>query len=285
VKSPSGGEFLRKIPGFFAFFVVLCFPKIVSAQQPIRVNCGGPSYTDSRRQLWQADTGYSGGTSETIATSISGTPDPLLYEDYRWNPTSYSFKVPNGPYQVNLYFAEANPKSETVGARVFNVSLQGTTVFPNLDIYAAAGADAALIKSTNLNVTGSSITIGFAHVSGLSPKISAIEILSLPMAASPALVLNFKYPDGTPVAGTLNYSIASSLLSFQGNDPLVNGSAQAVLFANPSAMGISTQFQVNLSLTDTAGHVLWQFSIGMNPAQVNLGAVQSSGLNVVVQKM
>jgi hypothetical protein len=50
-------------------------------------------------------------------------------------------------------------------------------------------------------------------------------------------------------------------------------------------MGISAQFQVALSLTDTAGHVIWQFNIGMNPAQVNIGAVQSSALNVVVQKM
>jgi hypothetical protein len=58
-----------------------------------------------------------------------------------------------------------------------------------------------------------------------------------------------------------------------------------VIFANPSAMGISAQFQVALSLTDTAGHVIWQLSIGMNPAQVNIGAVQSSALNVVVQKM
>jgi hypothetical protein len=50
-------------------------------------------------------------------------------------------------------------------------------------------------------------------------------------------------------------------------------------------MGISAQFQVDLSLTDTAGHILWQMSVGMNPAQVNLGGVQSSTLNVVVQKM
>jgi hypothetical protein len=58
-----------------------------------------------------------------------------------------------------------------------------------------------------------------------------------------------------------------------------------VIFSNPSALGLSAQFQVNLSLTDTAGHTLWQFTIGMNPAQVNLGTVQSSALNVVVQKI
>jgi len=110
----------------------------------------GPSYTDSKGQLWQADAGFSGGTIETITTPVSGTADPLLYEDYRWNPASYSIAVPNGQYQVNLYFTEANPKSESVGARVFNVSLQGTTVFPNLDIFAGAGANASLIKSANI---------------------------------------------------------------------------------------------------------------------------------------
>jgi hypothetical protein len=58
-----------------------------------------------------------------------------------------------------------------------------------------------------------------------------------------------------------------------------------VIFANPNAMGISAQFTVNLSLADTAGHTLWQFTVATNPAQVNIGAVQSSALNVVVQKM
>jgi hypothetical protein len=50
-------------------------------------------------------------------------------------------------------------------------------------------------------------------------------------------------------------------------------------------MGISAQFQVTLSLTDTAGHTLWQMNLGMNPAEVHLGAVESSALNVIVQKM
>jgi hypothetical protein len=276
---------VRKLFGFLTVLAVLCFSKTALAQQPIRVNCGGSNYTDSKGQLWQTDTGFTGGTIEIIATTVNGTADPLLYEDYRWNPASYSIAVPNGQYQVNLYFTEANPKAESVGARVFNVSLQGTMVFPNLDIFAAAGANATLIKSANVNVTASAVKIGFTSVSGLNPKISAIEILPLQTTASPTLLLNFKYPDGTPVAGALNYSISSSLLSFQGNAPLTKGQAQCVLFTNPSALGISAQFTVNLNLTDSAGHQLWQLSLGMNPAQVNLGAIQTSSLNVVVQKL
>jgi hypothetical protein len=276
---------MRKILGVLLFLVALCYPKAALAQALIRVNCGGPSYTDSKGQIWQADYGFSGGTEEIINGSVSGTSDPLLYEDYRWNPTSYSFALPNGQYQVNLYFTEANPNAEFVGGRVFNVSFQGTTVFANLDIYAAVRANAALIKSTNVNVTDGGLTIGFTHVSGLNPKISAIEINKIQAAASPTLVLNFKYPDGTPVAGTLNYAVSSSLLSFQGNEPLASGQTQCVLFTNPGALGISAQFQVNLSLTDTAGHQLWQINLGMNPVGINLGAVQSSTLNVVVQKL
>ncbi len=275
---------MRKLFCVLALMTALFFSKGVLAQQPIRVNCGGPSYTASKGQVWQADSGFTGGSEETISGAVAGASDPLLYEDYRWNPTSYSFPVSNGAYQVNLYFTEAAPKAESVGARVFNVSLQGTKVFANLDIYAAAGANTALIKSANVNVTAGAITIAFAHVSGLNPKISAIEILPLP-ATSPVLVLNFKYPDGTPVAGTINYSISSSLLSFQGSAPLINGQAQCVLFSNPSALGISAQFTVNLNLTDNVGHQLWQLNLGMNPAQVNLGAIQTSSLNVVVQKL
>lgn len=255
-------------------------------QAPVRVNCGGPAYTDSKGQAWLADFGFSGGMPETSKNPVAGTSDPLLLEDYRKNPTSYSFSVPNGQYQVNLYFDEANSPAEKVGARIFNVSVQSALVFPNLDIFAAAGANAALIKSTVASVTNGTLTIGFSAVSGLSPKISAIEILpAIASTAGPLLTLNFKYPDGTAVAGVLNYAVTSTLLSFQGSQPLTNGSAQCELFANPSAMGINTQFQVNLNLTDSAGHTLWQINLGMNPAQVNLLDVQSSLLNVVVQKM
>ncbi len=275
---------MQKILCLLALALASSLP--AAAQTPIRVNCGGPSYTDSKGQVWQADFGFSGGTAVTTTGAVAGTSDPLLYDDVRRNPASYSFKVPNGQYQLNLYFDEANVKAEKVSARVFDVSTQGTVIFPDLDIFAAAGANAALIKSANVSVANGTLTIGFTRVAGMDPEISAIEILPVGnVTTGPALTLNFAYPDCTPVAGTLNYTVSSSLLSFQGSQALVNGIAQCQLFANPSSMGISAQFQVTLSLTDTAGKTLWQMSMGMNPAQVNLGGVQSSSLNVVVQKI
>jgi len=172
---------------------------------------------------------------------------------------------------------------ESIGARVFNVKIEGTTAFQNLDIFAAAGARAALAKSTNVQVQNGTLAIEFDNVVQ-SAKIDAIEIL--PVAAqTPQLSVNFSYPDGTPVTGTLTYSVSSPLLSFQGTQALQNGHAQCVLFASPNAMGISAQFQVNLSLTDSSSNTLWQLTMQVNPAQVSLGSVQSSTLNVVVQKI
>jgi hypothetical protein len=257
-----------------------------TAQTSIRVNCGGPKYTDSKGNVWQADFGFKEGKSIANTVAVSGTPDPALFADYHWDPGAYSFQLPDGKYQVNLYFAEGTPADEKVGARVFDVDVQGAATFPKLDIFQDAGANTALIKTTTATVTNGTLTIAFKYDSGAEPQVSAIEVLPANQTVSgPTLTLSFKYPDGSAVAGALNYSVSSSLLSFHGSQALVNGSAEADLFANPSAMGISTQFQVTLSLTDSAGHTLWQMNLGMNPAQVNLGSVQSSALNVIVQKM
>lgn len=278
---------MRKTFGFLAFLMALCLPKGVLAQQPIRVNCGGPSYTDSKGQVWQADSGYNWGNVSSISAVVGGTADQTLYQTGRYNPNFsagmvYAYAVPNGQYHVNLYFAETYAATQVKGARVFNVKMQGVTVFSNLDIFATAGANTALVKSADITVSNGQVNIEFDDIVQTA-KVNAIEIL--PALASPSLALNFKYPDGTPVMGTLSYAVNSSLLSFQGSVPLSNGSAQCMLLSSPSALGISTQFQVNLSLTDSLGHVLWQMSLGMNPAQVNLGAIQSSALNVVVQKL
>jgi hypothetical protein len=276
---------MRKFALIAILFIGLVAPAMAQ-QQPIRVNCGGASYTDTKAHLWKSDYGFNTGTEALSAVKVSGTTDPVLYESQRWNssttsPLIYSFPVVDGLYQVNLYFAETVLAEQRVGARVFNVKLQGVQVFHDLDIFAAAGADKALVKSANVEVLNGKIAIEFDNVVQHA-EIQAIEILPLP--TGPKLTLNFKYPDGTPVTGDLNYTITSSLINFQGKEPLTNGQAQAVLLASPNALGISFQFQVKLSLVDTAGHTLWGITLALNPTQVNLAEVVDSALNVTVKK-
>lgn len=265
---------------------VFSLPAFSQTQAPIRVNCGGSAYTDSKGQLWQADAGFNTGSTFSTSVSVSGTTDDSLFQTGRVNnsggPVVYAFPVANGNYHVNLYFAETFNRMSSVGRRVFTVKLQGNTVFPNLDIFAAVGADRALVEGIDIAVTNGQADIEFDNVVR-NALINAIEILPI-SSTSPGMTLNFVYPDGSAVSGTLAYTISSSLLSFRGSVPLVNGQAQCTLLTSPAVLGLNTQFQVNLSLTDTSGRTLWQFTLGMNPSQINLGTVQSSALKVVVQK-
>jgi len=98
---------MRKILCLWAFVMALCIPKDVLAQQPIRVNCGGPSYTDSKRLVWQADHDFSGGMLNFRPANVTGTADPTLYQTARRNDstvpaTQYNFPVANAIYHVNL---------------------------------------------------------------------------------------------------------------------------------------------------------------------------------------
>lgn len=280
-------KYLSKIPGAFALVCIFALPAAAQSNSPIRVNCGGSSYTDSKGQTWRSDFGYNGGSAYTAWHSVGGTHDPALFQTGRQasstsTPLIYSFAVANGNYHANLYFAETSNHDSQNGARVFNVKLEGITAFPRLDVFSAAGSDTALVEGIDFVVNDGRATIEFDSVTD-EARVNAIEILPV-SNSSPPLSLNFVYPDGTAVAGTLAYTISSSGLSFRGSVPLVNGQVQTTMLTSPAVLGLNVQFQVNLSLKDTTGNLLWQFAMGMQPSQINLGTVKSSALKVVVQK-
>lgn len=257
-----------------------------TAQTAIRLNCGGTAYTDAKAQVWQADAGYNSGLVSSIAANVTGTVDQKLYQTGRYTesltkPMVYSFPVAAGSYHVNLYFAETFSGAEKVGGRIFNVKMQGNLVFQNLDIYAAVGANTALVKGADIIVTDGTATIEFDSLVN-NAKVNAIEITQT--VSAPEMKLNFMYPDGTPVSGTLNYNVATTASKMSGTQPLTSGQATCLLVSSPQLLGLVGTMTVNLSLTDTAGHTLWQIALGLNPASANFTSVQSSSLNVVVQK-
>jgi len=271
--------------GVMAGILLACLPAAAQTQQPIRVNCGGANYTDSNGQVWQADTGFNTGTGSANTAVTTGTSDPALYQSNRYNqsatPLTYSFPVVNGSYRVNLLFAENSPAQQAVGARVFNVKLNSTVVLQNFDIYAAVGANTAVVEGFNAVVTNGAIAIEFDKLVQ-NPKINAIEIL--PVAGAPLLTLKFTYPDGTPVAGALHYAFSTSLLALGGNVLLVNGQATCALVASPNVLGLIGQTQVAMNLTDGTGTMVWQIAMGLSPASADLSSVQNSTLNVVLTK-
>ena len=186
---------MKDLVRVLSILFLVCLPVAAQTQQTIRVNSAGPAYKDSKGHSWSADYGFNTGSLSNSApeSTVTGTSDPTLFKSARVGTSSgadlqYQFAVGDGLYTVNLYFAETYYTA--AGKRVFDVQMQGTTVFSALDIFALAGADHALVKSAQVSVTNGQLIIRFAHrPSANVPIISALEIL--------------------PVGGSLTFSTSS----------------------------------------------------------------------------
>lgn len=149
-----------------------------TAFSPIRVNAGGPSFTEGPGKVWAADSGFIGGTSSSTGTAITGTTTPTLYQTWRThvNPFEYRSSVPNGWYSVRLKFSENTVTAP--GRRVFHVLINGTRVLENFDVFYEAGAQfRAVDRVFSTQVTGGQVVVQFLPVTN-SAFVNAIEIQS-----------------------------------------------------------------------------------------------------------
>ncbi len=117
--------------------------------------------------------------------SISNTDDDELY----WNHVfayqaemgdTLQYVFPVGvvdTFCVTLYLAETWSGAYSVGARVFDVILEGDTLIDDLDIFSEVGANAALIKTVNVYVDDGTLNlVGLASAN--NPQIAAISVVS-----------------------------------------------------------------------------------------------------------
>ena len=175
-------SFYKKLPAvsWALSMLLLAFTSSHAARDTVRVNCGGPAYTDAAGHAWAADSGFTGGqTYSETGTSIANTPDQTLYQTERWDsaPFSYNFNVTPGSYRVSLYEASLYSGVCNAGGRVFNVSINGTAVLTNYDMFNEVGCLTAQIKQFVVATTDGKININFTLGSASNPKIDAIEIV------------------------------------------------------------------------------------------------------------
>src|SRR5205823_10283299 len=116
-------------------------------------------------------------TIDTSDPSVSDGTPAALFQTQRWtpNPTmEWAFPLSSGDYQVRLYLAEIYTGANRVGARVFNVNVEGQAL-NNLDVYAAAGnkINKGIVKRFNIHLTDGTLNINFGHVTD-NPAIEAI---------------------------------------------------------------------------------------------------------------
>lgn len=159
-----------------------------------RVNAGGPQFADSWGNTWTADSNFDSGTGRSVTNTVSNTNDSALYQSERFGtPFTYSFNVPPGSYQVTLKFAELY--WEASGARVFDVSINGSIILDDFDIYAAAGSayKAESRVFNNIPPSGGKINIQFGPASTDNAQVCAIQIN--PMSPTPT-------PTRTPCLAT-----------------------------------------------------------------------------------
>jgi hypothetical protein len=153
----------------------------------VRIQCGGPGGIDSQGNVWQADTGFTGGarwdsSNQASMAALAPPYNTLRYSAYPAGaPFSYVIATlppttTAGHYTVTLRFVE--PNKTAVGQRVFSVSANGTPLVTNLDLFAVAPIPGALTPYTvsfPVVITGSSLQLVFTPSVG-NAVISGIQV-------------------------------------------------------------------------------------------------------------
>jgi hypothetical protein len=227
-----------------------------------RVNCGGPAYTDANGNLWLADrekksndtwgciswTAQFPGMPANYASQrytndpIAGTADWPLYQTFRYGlqQLRYEFPVPDGDYQVELYFIEpwwgTGGGMNCTGWRLFDVAVNNKTVIKNLDIWKEAGHDRLLKKTVSVHVTGGQLQISFPHIAAGQAIISAIAIATSNTKAvaapgSPLLINN------VPVTNAVITQVTAKTWLNTGDQPYSSNSHAAFSVLPPALYG------------------------------------------------
>ena len=183
-----------------------------------QINCGGPASSP-----FAADQFSNGGgtfaSSTTVSTAgVANAAPASVYQSERYGDDySYVFGslTANSSYTVRLHFAEI--WNTQPGARVFNVSINGTQLLTNFDIFAQVGGNKALVRDFSATASSSGqITIRYVNVVG-GAKSSGIEILSSAAAPSQTLASINVTPASAQVAVNAKQQFTATALDQSGN--------------------------------------------------------------------
>ncbi|MGO8670283.1 MAG: malectin domain-containing carbohydrate-binding protein, partial [Capsulimonadaceae bacterium] len=149
-----------------------------SAADVIAVNCGGGATGN-----WLADTDYNGGAADVVTNTIStagvSNPAPVaVYQSNRYGNFTYTIGslTASTSYTVRLHFCETY--FDAAGDRTFDVSINGTQVLTNFDIFATAGAENQAVVEQFTETTNSSGQFVIAITTVVNNgQLNGIEVL------------------------------------------------------------------------------------------------------------
>jgi hypothetical protein len=152
------------------------------------INSGGPAVSNSGGgdNSFIADEDFSGGGTYSVTNTItipagvaSIAAPAAVYQSARQGTTTYAIPglTVGTSYTVRLHFAELY--FSAAGNREFDVTINGTTVLTNFDIFAAANANYTAVVEQFAATANSSgdIVIAFTNGAKDQPMFSGIEVL------------------------------------------------------------------------------------------------------------
>ena len=155
--------------------------------EEIRILAGaGRSFVDHAGKLWNADTGFDGGTAvKSSMQHIGRTQDPGFYRTSRQGQFRYAIPLKLGIYELRLHFAETvyDPESTGTGgegSRLMTVRANGKTLLNRFDIVADAGSSRTADVRVFTDITPAAdgmLHLDFSADDGNQAILSAIEIL------------------------------------------------------------------------------------------------------------
>lgn len=223
---------------------------------------GGPDWsaddgtTNPLRNSGSAATGY--GTAAGVDSTVPSTTPASIFSSERYDTgtagdggeMAWAFPVAAGAtVKVRLYFANRYTGTSTVGARVFDVSLDGSTVLDEFDAVRAAGADQTGTMREFTVTSDGTVNIDFAH-SVENPLVNGIEIIQTGLAAS---------------------GPASSK-----SKSVIPNQSPSLVFSAPPAGEVGVAYSRQLTVTNGTSPFAWSLSSGSLPDGLTLGA--STGL-------
>jgi len=240
------------------------------------INAGGPAVAP-----FVTDTEFSGGSTVTnnpgaVDTSLVTNPAPTaVYQSERYGNFSYTIPglIAGGAYTVRLHFTE--DWDTAAGQRLENVTINGTSVLTNFDIFASAGAQhKAIAKAFNATANGNGqIVIAFAPTAASIDQAAKVD----------GIVVTPSATDTTPptVPTNLTATVISSTqinLSWTASTDPDSPVAGYKIFRNGTQVGTSAT--ASYSGTGLAASTVYSYTVSAYDAAGNNSA-QSGAVNAI----
>jgi poly(3-hydroxybutyrate) depolymerase len=165
-------------------------PGAAAGTSTVSINAGGQATGDSAAdQFFTGGATYANSATIDMSQLTSNPPPAAIFNTERYGAMTYTILDRSGAQTVTLYFAETYLTAAS--QRLFNVTINGTTVLSDFDIYASAGGANRAIARTFTTTANSNGQVVVHFISGTqNPKINGIAVTGggstpTPPAATP----------------------------------------------------------------------------------------------------